>query len=111
VDALLQQFCQLDNKDVFDPINASTLTTDQKREALRAVDLIKAKRSGKLEGRTCADGRSQRAHYTKEETTSPTVSTDALMLSLMINTKEGRDVATADVEGAYLHADMEDFVI
>ena len=33
------------------------------------------------------------------------------MLSLMIDTKEGRDVATADVEGAYLHADMEDFVI
>jgi len=29
----------------------------------------------------------------------------------MIDAKEGRDVATADVEGAYLHADMEDFVI
>jgi len=41
VDALLQKFCQLDNKDIFDPINASTLTTDQKREALRAVDLIR----------------------------------------------------------------------
>ena len=33
------------------------------------------------------------------------------MLSLMIDVKEGRDVAAADVEGAYLHADMEDFVI
>jgi hypothetical protein len=29
----------------------------------------------------------------------------------MINAKEGRDVATADVVGAYLHADMEDFFI
>jgi hypothetical protein len=111
VDALLQEFCQLNNKDVFDPIDVSALTTGQKREALRAVNLIKEKRSGKLKGSTCADGRSQRAHYTKEETTSPTVSTDALMLSLMIDAKEGRDVATADVEGAYLHADMEDFVI
>ena len=111
VDALLQEFCQLDDKDVFDPIDVSTLTTGQKREALRAVNLIKEKRSGKLKGRTCADSRSQRAHYTKEETTSPTVSTDALMLSLMIDAKEGRDVATADVKGAYLHADMKEFVI
>ena len=78
VDALLQEFCQLDDKDVFDSIDASTLTTGQKREALRAVNLIKEKRSGKLKGRTCANGRSQRAHYTKEETTSPTISTDAL---------------------------------
>jgi hypothetical protein len=29
----------------------------------------------------------------------------------MIEAKEGRDVATADVKGAYLHTDMEDFVI
>ena len=108
---LQQEFCQLNNEDVFDPINASTLTTDQKREALHAVNLIKEKRSGKLKGRTCANGRSQRAHYTKEETLSPTVSTDALILSLMINAKEGRDVATADVEGEYFHADMEHFVI
>jgi hypothetical protein len=29
----------------------------------------------------------------------------------MIDAKEVRDVATADVKGAYLHADMEDFVV
>jgi hypothetical protein len=110
VDALLQEFCQLDSKNVFEPLDASTLTASQKREALRAVNLIKEKRSGKLKGRTCAEGRSQRSKYTKEETTSPTVSTDALMISLMIDAKERCDVATADVEGAYLHADMEEFV-
>jgi len=111
VDALLQEFCQLDSKNVFEPLDASTLTASQKREALRTVNLIKEKRSGKSKGRTCANGRSQRSKYTKEETTSPTVSTDALMISLMIDAKERRDVATADVEGAYLHADMEEFVL
>jgi hypothetical protein len=111
VDALLREFCQLDSKNVFEPLDASTLTASQKREALRAVNLIKVKRSGKLKGRSCADGRSQRSKYTKEETTSPTVSTDTLIISLMIDAKERRDVATADLEGAYLHADMEDFVL
>jgi hypothetical protein len=33
------------------------------------------------------------------------------MISLMIDAKERCDVATADVEGAYIHADMEDFVL
>jgi hypothetical protein len=33
------------------------------------------------------------------------------MLSIMIDAREGRDVATADVAGAYLNADMNDFVI
>jgi hypothetical protein len=42
---------------------------------------------------------------------SPTVSTDALMLSLMIDSLEGRDVATANITGAYLHADMDEFVL
>jgi hypothetical protein len=112
VDALRQEFCQLlDSKNVFEPLDASTLTASQKRESLCAVNLIKEKRSGKLKGRTCADGRSQRSKYKKEDTTSPTVSTDALMISLMIDAKERRDVATAVVEGAYLHADMEDFVL
>jgi len=105
---LLQEFfCQLDRKNVFEPLDASTLTASQKREALCAVNLIKEKRSGKLKGRRCANGRSQRSKYTKEETTSPTVSsTGALMISIMIDAKERRD---GDVEGAYLHADMEDF--
>jgi len=63
VDALLQEFCQLDSKNVFEPRDASTLTASQKREALRALNLIKEKRSGKLKGRACADGCSKKVLY------------------------------------------------
>ncbi len=111
VDALFQELCQLDDKKVFKPINANNLTRGQKREALRAINLIKEKRCGKLKGRTCADGSTQRGKYTKEQTASPTVSPDALMLSLMIDVYEKRDVAIADVVGAYLHALMDDFTV
>jgi hypothetical protein len=47
----------------------------------------------------------------KEDSASPTVSLEGLILSLMIDAKEGRDVATTDIAGAYLHATMDDFVI
>ncbi len=33
------------------------------------------------------------------------------MLSIIIDTHEQRNVATADVAGAYLHADLEDFTL
>jgi len=33
------------------------------------------------------------------------------MLSIIIDAFENCDVATANVEGAYLHANMEDFVL
>jgi Reverse transcriptase (RNA-dependent DNA polymerase) len=78
---------------------------------LRAISLIKEKRCGQLKGRTCADGSSQQGFYNKQQTASPTVSTDALMISLMIDSFEQRDKATADVPGAYLNADMDAFVL
>ena len=72
---------------------------------------MKEKRDCSLKGRSVADGRKQRGLYPKEETTSPTVSIDALFLSLLIDSWEEREVATADVPGAYLLADMPDRVI
>ena len=111
LDALYREFQQLHDKSVFEGIDATTLTREQRKLALRAINLIKEKRSGKIKGRTCANGRPQRKLYTKEETASPTVATDSLLLSLVIDAKEGRDVAVADVEGAYLHADMDDYTL
>jgi hypothetical protein len=110
-EALLAEFAQLEELNVFEAIDPSTLTKDQRVGALRAINLIKEKRTGKLKGRTVADGRPQRALYDKSQTASPTVSSDALMISLMIDAKERRDVAIADVAGAYLKADMDDFVV
>ena len=42
---------------------------------------------------------------------SPTVQQESLILSLIIDAREGRDVAIADVVGAYLLATMEDYVL
>jgi Reverse transcriptase (RNA-dependent DNA polymerase) len=111
VAAIQKEFCQLHNKGVFEPQHASSLTAAQKRASLRAVNLIKEKRTGELKGRTCAGGSVQRSLYDKSETTSPTVATDALMYTILIDAKERRDVATADVVGAYLNADMDQFTL
>ena len=47
----------------------------------------------------------------KEDVSSPTMQLESLILSLIIDAHEGRDVAIADVVGAYLKAKMEDYVL
>jgi hypothetical protein len=111
VAALMNEFAQLEDLTVYEIIDAATLTRAQRKAALRAINLIKEKRDGKIKGRTVADGRAQRGLYEKSQTASPTIATDALMLSIMIDAYEGRSVGTADVAGAYLKAFMDDFVV
>ena len=105
----MKERTQLDDKGVFEPLHFNELTKAQRKQGLRLVQLIKKKRSGKIKGRTCADGRPQRRYITQEESTSPTVSIEALMLSLMIDAHENRVVATCDISGAFLHCDMDEF--
>ena len=109
--ALMAEFAQLEDLSVYQSVDPTKLTREQRMAALRAINLIKEKRDGRLKGRTVADGRSQRTLYDKSETASPTVSSDALILSIIIDAYEQRDVATADVAGAYLKAFMDDFVL
>ena len=109
--ALFSEFAQLHDKKVMRAIRASDLTHQQKKAALHAINIIKEKRDGKVKGRTCADGRKQRGLYTKEETASPTISNDSLFAIILLSAAERRKMTSWDVEGAYLLADMGEFVL
>ena len=71
---------------------------------------LKHKRCGKIKGRGCADGRKQRAYITKEESTAPTVSTEAVFLTALIDVMEGRNVVVLDVPGAFMQAEIDELV-
>ena len=71
---------------------------------------LKRKRCGKIKGRGCADGRKQRAYIAKEDSTAPTVSTEAVFLTAVIDALENRDVAVLDVPGAFMQADIDELV-
>jgi hypothetical protein len=109
--ALLKEFSQQRDLDVWEILDPLQLTHEQKLNALRALNLLKEKRNGDLKGRTVADGSKQKGLYPRSETASPTVSTIALILTILIDAYERRDVATADVAGAYLKATMNDYVL
>ena len=109
-DALTAEFAQLDYKGAYEPVHTTDLTESQRRGALRIINLIKEKRDGRLKGRSIADGRPQRAFYMKEETSSLMAPPESVLFAL-IDAVEDRHVVVADVTGAYLNADMDNFVL
>ena len=58
-----------------------------------------------MKGRDCADGRPQRDHITKGESSSPTVSLYALMGSCVMDAFDERKVITIDIPGAFLQGE------
>ena len=84
VEALLTDFAQIVDMEVFKGMDPNTLTEQQKKKALRALSLIKLKRSLKMEGRVVADGRPQRHKYDKSQTYSAICHQDTILMSLLI---------------------------
>jgi Reverse transcriptase (RNA-dependent DNA polymerase)/Zinc knuckle len=112
--AVLAEMKQLHDRDVMKPVDMRALTSEQRtalrKKALAYLMFLKKKRCGKIEARGCADGRKQRLYKTKEEVSSPTVRIESVMLSCLIDAVERRDVATADVPGAFMQADIDEDV-
>jgi hypothetical protein len=46
----------------------------------------------------------------REDAASPTVATESVFLTTVIDALEGRDVAVIDVPGAFMQADMDELV-
>ena len=60
-----------------------------------------------MKGRTCADVQKQRKKAVPGDVTSPTVSTDSVLITAAINVHEVHDVGICDITGAFLSADMD----
>ena len=97
---------QIHDMEGFEPKHWHELTQDERDKALRYLMYLKEKRDGKIKGRGCADGRSQRPYTSKMGTSSPTASQAGIFLTCMIDAYEKRDVATQDIADAFLQTKM-----
>ena len=101
---------QMLDRRVWHGVRRRDLTSDQVRKVLRIVTFLKDKYTApnifdKFKARLCADGSTQ-DHDQYENVSSPTATTTSTMMVAAIAAAEGRKVITADVSGAFLHADM-----
>jgi hypothetical protein len=100
-DALLDELNLFIKEKVFEQVVSPS--KEQKKSALRVHCFMTEKRDGRIKARAVADGRSQ-VRYLEEQTYSPTVRLESLMLCSLIDALEGRDVITIDIKGAFLKA-------
>ena len=68
---------------------------------------LKEKRDKTIEARTVAGGNKQRDYISKEDSSSPTVATESVLLSCIIDAEEGRDVAVIDIPNASIQTPVE----
>ena len=69
---------------------------------------MKQKRTGEIKGRTVAGGNKQRGYIDKEESSSPTVATESVILTSIIDAEEERETAVIDIPNAFIQTVVED---
>ena len=93
---------------IFVPKHWDDLTLKQKGTILESFIFVEQKKSGVDEARLVINGLQQRDHITKEEASSPTAFTESVILTSIVDAKEGQDVATVDIPNAFVQTVIAD---
>ena len=102
VDSVGKEMKQLHWRNSFKPMHWKC------KKVLESHIFVERKRDGILKARQVAGGNKQRGYIMKEDASSPTVSTEAVMLTCVIDANENRDVAIVDILNAFVQTVVED---
>jgi hypothetical protein len=105
-DAAFGEMKQLHNRVVFVPTSIDSLTSLERKRAMESLIFLVEKRDGRVKARTCANGSTQREYTDRDEAASPTVMTEAVLITGVIEAKQRRDVMTADIPNAFVQTDV-----
>ena len=75
---------------------------------LELLIFLTQKHDGHAKARACVDGHKQRLWMDKDKAASPTVLLESVMLTSVIDTKEGREVAIVDIPNTFVQTEMEE---
>ena len=106
--AVKSEMKQLHFRNNFLPKHWKDLTATQRRTVLESHLFLKEKRDGTIKGRTLAGGNKQRGYISKEDASSPTVASESVLLSCIIDAEELRDVALIDIPNVFIQTGVED---
>ena len=93
---------QLHDREVFAPIHVHELTAQERKRAMESLIFLVQKQDDSIKARTCANGSTQREYTERDESASPTATTESILLTATIDAKQGRDVVTADIPNAFV---------
>ena len=90
------------------PKHYAQLTDDEKSKVLESHMFIIKKGTGETKARLVGGGNKQREYLTKEDSSSPTVATESVLLTSIVDADEGRDVAIIDIPNAFIQTRVKE---
>ena len=105
-DAAAKELDQLHSRYCFRPRDVSTMTAEEQTKALQALMFLTEKRDKSIKGRMVANGKPSREWLTRGDSASPTAALESILLTTAVDSKEGRDVMSADVPNAFIQTPM-----
>jgi hypothetical protein len=104
--AATEELDQLHKRNCFEPVDVSKMTKTEKEKAMESLLFLTEKKDGRIRGRLVYNGKPTRKWMDKDEPAAPTASLESIMLTAIIDGKEGRDVMSADIPNAFIQANM-----
>jgi hypothetical protein len=98
---------QLHLRKTFKPKHWQELSKAQRQTVLDPHMFLKLKRDGKIKGRTVAGGNKKRDCISKEDSSSPTVTKESVLISCIIDAEEHMDVTVVDIPKAGVQTRVE----
>ena len=97
---------QLRKREVLYSIHVSEMTAEEKKKSVEALMFLTEKRDKSIKGRMVYNGKPTRKWLSREDAASPTAALESILLTSIIDAKEGRDVMSADVPNAFVQTPM-----
>jgi hypothetical protein len=105
--AAKKELGQLHGRVVFEPISVQDMTELEKKRAMESLIFLNEKRDETIKARMCANGSTQRAYISREEASSPTAASEAIITTGVIDAKQRRDVMTLDIPNAFVQTKID----
>ena len=95
--AAFDEVNQLHQRGCFDPVDVTSLSQEERDKVLESLIFLTQKRDGMAKAQTCVNGSKQQLWTDKEDSASPTVLLESVMITSVIDAKEGCEVAVIDI--------------
>ena len=99
---------QLHFWNTFEPMHWKELSETQRKTVLESHMFLKEKCDGKIKGRAVAGGNKQHNYISKEDASSPTVTTKSVLLTCIIDAQEERDVTVINIPNGFIQTHIKD---
>ena len=81
----------------------------RKETAMESLIFLTQKKDGTIKARACANGSVHRKYIPKQEASSPLSTTKSLFINSVIDTKQNRDILTADIPNAFVQKSIKHY--